>query len=81
MNNQLKHVPFGAAVALVPNTDYYLVGQEVAGGNYFYSYNTAVITTGVAAPLTAIYSSHGTTSISACKWCARAIALAQEHPG
>jgi hypothetical protein len=59
LHNQLKYVPLAAAVTLAANTEYYLVSREVAAGDFYYSFNTGVATTGVAAIQSAIYSTDG----------------------
>lgn len=43
-----KYAPLGNAVTLNPNSRYYLVSQETAGGDQFYNHDTTVTTTGVA---------------------------------
>jgi len=42
-------------VTLSANTDYYVVSQEVAGGDHWYDLNTTVQTTGVASVTSAVY--------------------------
>jgi len=43
-----KYAPLANAVSLNPNSRYYLVSQETAGGDQFYNHDTTVTTTGVA---------------------------------
>jgi hypothetical protein len=59
VHNEIKYVPLSAPVTLEANTRYYLASLEVAGRDNWYSYNTAVTTTGMAAVQTAAYSSNG----------------------
>ncbi len=44
------------AVVLSPNTAYYILSQESAGGDLWYDYNTLVQTANVASPLSSVYS-------------------------
>jgi hypothetical protein len=55
----MNYVALAVPVTLTANTEYYLASQETAGGDSFYSFNTAVITTSGASVLSAIYSSDG----------------------
>jgi fibronectin type 3 domain-containing protein len=59
VHNQIKYVSLAAPALLAANTDYYLASLEEAGGDSWYSYNTAVSTTGVATALTAVYNTSG----------------------
>jgi fibronectin type 3 domain-containing protein len=61
IHNQIKYAPLAAPVTLSPNTEYYLVSKETAGGDSFYGYTTAVSTTGAVQVLSAIESDNGTT--------------------
>jgi Big-like domain-containing protein len=53
---QFKYAPLGAVLSLSPNTSYYLVSQEVSGGDQWYDYGT-VSSTADAAINSAVYSS------------------------
>ena len=48
-------------VTLSPNTAYYLVSQEVQGGDQWYDFNTTIQTTGVASETTSVWSPDGVT--------------------
>jgi hypothetical protein len=56
VHNQIKHLALGAPVVLSANTEYYLASWEVSGGDSWYSSDTVLTTTGVAAVVGAAYN-------------------------
>ena len=60
--NQLKYVDLGIAVTLAANTAYYIVSQEVSGGDYWYDSDTVVSTTAAASVTGQAWANNGTTS-------------------
>ena len=57
VHNQIKHLALGTPVVLPANTEYYLASWEVSGGDSWYSSDTVLTTTGVAAWATSRRSS------------------------
>jgi RHS repeat-associated protein len=59
---QFKYVNLSQPVTLAANTTYYLVSQEVSGGDYWYDCATTVIPTGDASFTAAMYAASGSTT-------------------
>jgi hypothetical protein len=53
-----------APVTLRPNTGYYLVDQETAGGDAWYDYDTNLVTTAAAADTGVVYAQPGSTWVT-----------------
>jgi Divergent InlB B-repeat domain/NHL repeat len=58
--NQFQYTSLASSVTLQPNTQYYLVSQEVNGGDQWYDYG-GITTTSAAAVSSSIYSVAGTS--------------------
>jgi hypothetical protein len=54
------YTALGAPVTLSANTTYYLLSQEFAGGDTWYDYNTATITTAAASDTGVVWAMNGT---------------------
>lgn len=51
---EFRYAPLNPAVVLAPGTKYYIVSQEIAGGDNFYNHNTTVTTTDVASVIQSV---------------------------
>ena len=49
-------------ITLSANANYYLVSQEVAGGDQWYDFNATIQPTNVASETTSVWSSDGVTT-------------------
>jgi fibronectin type 3 domain-containing protein len=58
-HNQIKYATLAAPVMLAANTEYYLVSQETAGGDFSYGDNTRITTTDAAVALASASSDDG----------------------
>ena len=58
-HNQIKYATLPAPVILAANTEYYLVSQETAGGDFSYGDNTRITTTAAAVVLASASSDDG----------------------
>ena len=56
-----KYAALASPVTLAANTAYYLVSQELNGGDQFYEGDTAMVSTGAAAISQAVWSGNGTS--------------------
>ena len=59
--NAFVYAALSSPVTLSPNTTYYVVSQETAGGDSYYNFNTTVQTASVASDISSVGSPDGTT--------------------
>lgn len=51
---EFRYAPLNPAVTLAPGVKYYIVSQEIVGGDNFYNHNTTVTTTDVASVIQSV---------------------------
>lgn len=64
VTNQFSYVPLASPVTLTANTTYYLVSQEVFGGDQWYEYNSQLSTTTAGVISSAAYGNPSSTLFS-----------------